>query len=307
MEPDTNTGLIWDIQRYALHDGPGIRTIVFFKGCPLRCKWCCNPESQSFKPEFSWLAGNCLGCNLCQEVCPVDAVRVNAERRWIDIQRCNFCGLCVERCPGGALTQLGCQFTAEALLQDITCDSIFFQRSGGGLTLSGGEPTSQPAFARELLRRYKVDEYGPHTALETCGYAPWEDLAGLLEYIDVVLYDIKVMDPGLHKKYTGVDNANILSNVARIAQAGYRLILRLPLIPGYTDDEANVQAIADFVRQLPGVEEIHLLPYHRLGESKYGRLGRQYSLEGTSPLGQEQLSDLMRIVEGAGLRAVIGG
>jgi pyruvate formate lyase activating enzyme len=307
MVEEAVSGWIWDIKRYALHDGPGVRTTVFFKGCPLHCVWCCNPESQSFGPEFAWLAGNCLACDLCRDVCPADAVRVTDGRRWIDGERCDLCGRCVSRCPGGALTQLGRQTTAEAVLCEVTRDSVFFQRSGGGLTLSGGEPTAQPLFARELLHRYKIEEYGLHAALETCGDAPWEDLAGLLEFTDLVLYDIKVMDPALHRRYTGVDNERILSNAVRIAEAGFSLVVRLPLIPGHTDDEANVRAVARFARELPGVGEVHLLPYHRLGEPKYARLGRPYPLRGTTPLGQEHLKALVRLVEGVGLRAVVGG
>ncbi len=301
------SGWIWDIQRYALHDGPGIRSLVFFKGCPLRCRWCCNPESHQRRPAIAWLAANCLGCDLCRAVCPAGAVQVVDGERRIDDQRCDLCGRCVARCPGGALTQLGRETTVEAVLAEVTRDGIFYQRSGGGLTLSGGEPTAQPAFARELLRRYKLEEYGPHAAVETCGYAPWEDLAAVLEYADLVLYDLKIMDPERHRQATGVDNARILANAVRVARAGPLLVIRLPLIPGYTDDEANVRAVAHFARELPGVDEIHLLPYHRLGEQKYTRLGRPYPLHGTAPLPEARLLVLSHLVEELGLRAVIGG
>jgi pyruvate formate lyase activating enzyme len=307
MGQEAITGWVWDIKRYALHDGPGVRTTVFFKGCPLCCLWCCNPESQNSKPEFTWMAGNCLACDLCRTVCPVDAIKLIDGHRWVDSERCNLCGQCVARCPGGALVQVGRESTVEAVLREVTRDSVFFQRSGGGLTLSGGEPAAQPRFARELLRRYKVEEYGEHTAVETCGDAPWDDLAGLLEFTDLVLYDIKVIDPELHLRYTGVDNERILSNAVRIAEAGFPLIIRLPLIPGYTEDEANVRAVACFARELPGVHQIHLLPYHRLGEPKYPRLGRPYPLQGTSPLPREHVMALVRLVRGLGLRAVVGG
>jgi pyruvate formate lyase activating enzyme len=300
-------GWIWDIQRYALHDGPGIRSLVFLKGCPLRCRWCCNPESHQRRPEIAWVAANCLGCDLCLAVCPAGAVQVVDGKRRIDSQRCDLCGRCVARCPGGALTQLGHETTVEAVLAEVTRDSIFYQRTGGGLTLSGGEPTAQPAFARELLSRYKLEEYGPHAAIETCGYAPWEDLAAVLEYSDLVLYDLKIMDPKRHRQATGVDNARILANAVRVAGAGPRLVIRLPLIPGYTDDEANVQAVARFAREVLEVGEIHLLPYHRLGETKYARLGRPYPLHGTAPLPEARLLALSHLVEELGLRAVIGG
>jgi pyruvate formate lyase activating enzyme len=239
-------GWIWDIQRYALHDGPGIRSLVFLKGCPLRCRWCCNPESHQRRPEIAWVAANCLGCDLCLAVCPAGAVQVVDGKRRIDSQRCDLCGRCVARCPGGALTQLGHETTVEAVLAEVTRDSIFYQRTGGGLTLSGGEAT-------------------------------------------------------------GVDNARILANAVRVAGAGPRLVIRLPLIPGYTDDEANVQAVARFAREVLEVGEIHLLPYHRLGETKYARLGRPYPLHGTAPLPEARLLALSHLVEELGLRAVIGG
>jgi pyruvate formate lyase activating enzyme len=300
-------GWIWDLKRYALHDGPGIRTTVFFKGCPLRCPWCCNPESQSFDPEISWLGENCLGCNRCLETCPRGAIEFRDGVRRIDMAGCDLCGRCVDACPGRALVQVGRLTSVSELLCEVVRDGVFFQRSGGGLTLSGGEPAVQPLFARELLRRYKTEEYGLHTALETCGYAPWEDLAGVLEYTDLVLYDIKIMDPRGHQQATGVDNRLILDNARRIAATGKSLVIRLPLIPGHTDSEENVAAIAAYARELPGVEEIHLLPYHRLGEPKYRRLGRPYALEAVATYPRARAAALADLVRGAGLCAQVGG
>jgi pyruvate formate lyase activating enzyme len=300
-------GWIWDVKRYALHDGPGLRTTIFFKGCPLRCAWCCNPESQSHDPEFSWLGENCLGCNRCLEICAHGAIEFRDGTRRIDMERCDLCGRCVEGCPGGALAQIGRLTSVTELLREVVRDSVFFHRSGGGLTLSGGEPAAQPLFARELLRRYKTEEYGLHTALETCGHAPWEDLSGILEYTDLVLYDIKIMDPVAHERATGVDNQLILENARRIAAAGKSLVVRLPLIPGYTDSEENVAAIAAYARQLPGVEEIHLLPYHRLGEPKYRRLDREYALEATAAYSRARAAVLADLVRQAGFRVQVGG
>jgi pyruvate formate lyase activating enzyme len=300
-------GWIWDVKRYALHDGPGVRTTVFFKGCPLRCLWCCNPESQSYEPELSWLGENCLGCNRCLEICSRGAIEILGSRRRVDMGRCDLCGRCVDGCLGGALVRVGRMTSVSELLREVIRDSVFFQRSGGGLTLSGGEPAAQPLFARELLRRYKTEEYGLHTALETCGYAPWEDLVKILEYTDLVLYDIKIMDPLTHQRATGVDNRLILENAQRIAAAGKSLVIRLPLIPGYTDSEENVTAIAAYARQLPGVEEMHLLPYHRLGEPKYRRLDRPYALEAVATYSRSRAAGLADQIRRTGLRVQVGG
>jgi pyruvate formate lyase activating enzyme len=300
-------GWVWDVKRYALHDGPGVRTTVFFKGCPLRCPWCCNPESQRSEPELSWLAENCLGCNRCVDSCSEGAIQIFDGTRRIDMERCDLCGRCVDSCPGGALVRVGRRISVTELLRQVAQDSVFFQRSGGGLTLSGGEPAAQPLFARELLRRYKSEEYGLHTALETCGYAPWEDLVRILELTDLVLYDLKIMDPLAHERATGVDNRLILENARRIAALGKSLVIRLPLIPGYTDSGENVAAVAAYAGQLPGVEEIHLLPYHRLGEPKYRRLERPYALEAMPSYPRARAEALAEVVRQWGLRVRVGG
>ncbi len=197
--------------------------------------------------------------------------------------------------------------TVDAVLQEVAKDSVFHSRSQGGLTLSGGEPAFQPEFASEILRRYKTQEHGQHTAIETCGYSPWHHLVRLLEHTDLVLYDIKVMDSEAHRRYTGVDNELILSNAICIAQMGKQMIIRLPLIPGCNDTVENLRRTASFARELPGVEELHLLPYHRLGEPKYSRLGRGYALQGTAVLEPERVIKLQRIVEEYGLRVRVGG
>jgi pyruvate formate lyase activating enzyme len=306
--PGPLTGTIWEIKRYALHDGPGIRTTVFLKGCPLGCLWCCNPESQNGETELSWLEENCLGCDCCLHICPKEAICRDEEgKRRIRPEVCDLCGLCAERCPGDALQLLGKRVTVDDVLGEVAKDSLFYSRSGGGLTLSGGEPAFQPEFALEILRRYKIEERGRHTTIETCGHVPWSHLERVLAYTDLVLYDIKVMDPEEHRRFTGVDNQLILENVVRIAQMEKGLVIRVPLIPGYTDSQENVRRTAEFVRELPGVEEVHLLPYHRLGEPKYPRLGREYALQGTDVAPPERVDILRRIVQGVGLRVRIGG
>jgi pyruvate formate lyase activating enzyme len=301
-------GLIFDIRRYSLHDGPGLRTTVFFKGCPLTCRWCCNPESQACRPELTWLAARCLDCGRCRTVCPADALQTDADGgKVIDPTRCDGCGRCAEECPGEALQLVGRWMTAAAVLAEVAKDALYFEASGGGLTLSGGEPLAQPDFAAELLRRYTHDEKGRHTAVETCGFVDWAVFERLAADVDLFLYDLKHMDPAEHLKLTGVDNRLILENAWRLAQAGRALAMRLPLIPGVNDSVQNLKATADFVAALPGVRRIDLLPYHRLGEPKYRRLGKAYALEGAPSLGSEATARAAGILEAKGLEVTIGG
>ncbi len=304
---DDISGCVWDIKRFALHDGPGVRTTVFFKGCRMRCPWCCNPESQRPRPEIAWLQDRCLGCDRCRESCPVGAVTLENGARRIDPELCDLCGACLAACPSGALNQVGRRVAVQQVLDEVMRDSVFYQRSGGGLTLSGGEPASQPAFAGELLRRYKEQEYGLHTAIETAGHVAWAELQSLLANTDLVFYDLKIMDPQAHRRATGVDNGLILENARRVAGSHVPMVIRLPVIPGYTDDEENVAAIAAFVAGLGAVRQIDLLPYHRLGEPKYARLGRGYPLSGTHQLDAWQLERLAQVVSQHGLTVQIGG
>lgn len=301
-------GWIWDIKKYSLHDGPGIRTIVFFKGCPLTCLWCCNPQSQLAGPEFVWLKEKCLGCGLCLTACPHGAVWVDESgRRQVDRNACDYCGLCAEGCPGEAMNLTGRLMEVDEVLREVARDSAFYDRSGGGLTLSGGEPLAQAAFAAELLRRYKQGELGASTVVETSGAVEWEAITLVLPHTDLFLYDIKHMDSEMHRRFTGIGNERILENATRLAEAGGRLIIRFPLIPGCNDTEENVRETAEFARQLPGVEQVDILPYHRLGEPKYPRLGREYALTGTVSPSQARIGYFWRLLESCGLRVRIGG
>ena len=308
MKTGTVTGWIWDIKKYAIHDGPGIRTNVFLKGCPLRCVWCCNPESQEFRTEIIVVPQNCARCGRCSDACPLQAIAEDADRKKrIDLSRCDLCGICVTACPNGALQLMGRRISVEDVLREVARDSAFYQRSGGGLTLTGGEPAAQPEFAAELLRRYKIEERGRHAAVETCGFADWTALSRLLEYSDLVLFDIKHMDPKRHLELTGAENDLILRNARRIAESGRRLAIRFPLVPGINDDEDNVRKTVAFVRGLPGVEELDILPYHRMGEPKYARLGRVYGCPGIQTPAPEKIESLRAVVEEYGLRVKIGG
>ena len=301
-------GLIFDIRRYTLHDGPGVRTTVFFKGCPLNCLWCCNPESQVGQPELIWIRERCLGCDLCRTVCPQGALEVTGDGgKSVNRERCDRCGQCAVRCPGEALNLIGRRVTADEVLAEVTRDALYFEGSGGGLTLSGGEPLAQPEFAAELLWRYKHEEKGENTAVETCGYVEWPAIEMLSADVDLFLYDIKHMDPSEHLRLTGRDNRLILENARRLAQAGRSLVIRLPLIAGLNDSRENLEATADFALSLAGVKRIDILSYHRLGEPKYRRLERDYPLNGQSSLPAERIAWARQILEQRGLEVRIGG
>jgi pyruvate formate lyase activating enzyme len=302
------SGMIWDIKQYALHDGPGIRTTVFFKGCPLKCLWCCNPESQSFQGELLRIAENCIGCGLCRQSCPHQAIAVDP---WgmlrADPTRCRLEGICVKNCPGEAWHLMGRQMTVAQVLTQVAKDAVFYHRSGGGLTLSGGEPLAQPHFAEALLRHYKQSEGGRHAAIETCGHARWTDFARLLPYVDLFLFDLKHMDPKAHRRLTGRDNRLILQNARRLAHASAKIIFRMVIVPGCNDSRDNLQKTAAFIAGLPAVKEVDLLPYHRLGEPKYARLLRDYALAGLRPAMDGEVAQAKTIFEDFGLQVGIGG
>jgi pyruvate formate lyase activating enzyme len=301
-------GLIFDIRKYSLHDGPGVRTTVFFKGCPLECRWCCNPESQSGRPELVWVGERCLGCDQCLSACEQAALRTApGGGKAIDRERCDCCGVCARRCPGEALNLIGRRVTVEEVLAEVTRDALYFEASGGGLTLSGGEPLAQPEFAAELLRRYKHEEKGGHTAVETCGFVAWPVIERVAPDVDLFLYDLKHLDPDEHRRLTGQDNRLVLDNARRLAAAGHGLVMRLPLIAGVNDRREQLEAAADFILSLPGVRRLDLLPYHRLGEPKYRRLGKAYALEGEPSLDGRQVARAVEILAAKGLEVTIGG
>jgi pyruvate formate lyase activating enzyme len=307
-EKSNPLGLIFEIRKYTIHDGPGVRTTVFFKGCPLSCLWCCNPESQVRSPELVWVRERCVGCDLCLADCPSGALSAAPDGgRAIDRERCERCGQCAERCPAEALSLLGRWVTVDEVLAEVAKDALYFEASGGGLTLSGGEPLSQPEFAAELLRRYRHEEKGRHAAVETCGHVEWPVLERMAADVDLFLYDLKHMDPAEHLRLTGRDNRLILDNARRLAASGSSLVIRLPLIPGVNDGRDNLEATAEFALALPGVERIDLLPYHRLGEPKYPRLEKSYAFAGRPSASPEQVGRAKELLEGLGLRVYIGG
>lgn len=274
------TGTIFNIQRFSIHDGPGIRDLIFLKGCPLRCAWCANPESQEFCPELLYRRSKCIGCHACAAACPRQAIRA-AEDGGIQIDRtlCRRCFACVRACCSRALACVGEEISAQALVRRVMGQHLSW-RAESGVTLSGGEPLCQPEFAAEVLRLFR--EEGAGTALETCGCAPFEAIERVAPHCDLIHFDLKFMDPELHRRYTGADNGGILDNLRKLSRRfpHIPLIVRTPLIPGVNDGEENLSAAVELLRQLPSLRDYELLPYHNFGEGKYRQLGRDYPLAG---------------------------
>ncbi|MFH1981923.1 MAG: glycyl-radical enzyme activating protein [Pseudomonadota bacterium] len=298
---DQVTGIVFDIQRFSLHDGPGIRTTVFFKGCPLRCAWCQNPEALSAEPEMAFYADRCQGCFQCAAVCPEAAIVKDPHRR-IDEAVCTACGLCAAVCPEDAIRHIGRAWTAGDLATELLKDRDFFTHTGGGVTLSGGEPMQQWPFLSRLLPQLKAE--GIHVTLETSGLFQWEHITPLLEHLDLVYCDLKHMDDAIHRRITGGGNSAILTTFARLSETAIALTARMPVIPGMNDAAANIRATAALLKRC-GHERIILLPYHRLGEAKLPRLNtRQRPLHLESP-GQAALSALCAAFEKAGIHATV--
>jgi pyruvate formate lyase activating enzyme len=274
-------GVVTDIQRFSLHDGPGIRTTVFLKGCDLRCAWCHNPETLRPGPEIRFLPDRCLGCGACAAACPNGAQGSEGRRRIFRRDRCVACGRCARACYAGALAAVGRELDAAAVLDEVLEDAAFYRNSGGGLTLSGGEPLVQPEFAGELLRRAKAA--GLHTAIETNLAAPWERVEPLLPFVDLVMADLKLMDAAAHRAWTGSPNDQILENARRLARESRPLVVRTPVVPGVNDAPEAIGAIADFARTLPALAAYELLPYHPLGLGKYRSLGLECRFDGARP------------------------
>jgi pyruvate formate lyase activating enzyme len=295
-------GMILNVQRYSVHDGPGIRTLVFMKGCPLRCLWCSNPESQKTEVQLRVVPSRCVGCGKCVEVCPRQAIERSVDIGTITDRRiCIHCGKCVEACLYDARAVVGQYISVEQLLREVEKDKAFYATSGGGVTVGGGEPSLQHAFVRDFLR--SCQDRWLHTAIETCGYAPWLNLKSVLEHVDFLLYDIKHMDPVVHKRLTGVSNKLILKNLERIAASFGELpiVVRVPIVPGLNDSEENIAATARFVSGLGRVLGIELLPYHRLGMSRYEEFGMVYKLGNIVSPSVEYMHQLEDIVKSFGL------
>jgi pyruvate formate lyase activating enzyme len=295
-------GLVFDIKHFAVHDGPGIRTTVFLKGCPLRCFWCHNPESQKPHQEIMYYENLCIRCKECIKVCPEDAQTTEVDQK-IRRELCKRCGTCVEACYAGALKMVGKYRSIEEVVKELEKDEIFYKNSGGGITISGGEPTMYPRFTLGLLKRCK--ESGYHTTLDTCGYVKWENLEQILRYVDLVLYDLKHMNSEKHREQTGVPNELIHENLKRMDEIDQTYIIRVPLIPECNDSKEDIEDMARFLSMLKNIKYIELLPYHQFGISKYGQLGIEYRLKDLRPLTPEHLDQIGKKMRRHGLNVVI--
>ncbi len=264
--------LVFDIEKFAIHDGPGIRTVVFLKGCPLHCQWCHNPESHSFEPELFFDATKCTQCRRCATACPQRCHTFENNAHFIDRRQCLHCGKCVQVCPVGALEIVGKQMTVSEVMAEVLADQVFYDHSGGGITISGGEPLAHFDFTRELLTASR--QSGLHTCVETSGFAPWEQLEQLLPLVDLWLWDVKAPRE-LHEQLVGTPNDLILENLQRLDKAGAATILRCPLIPGVNDSDAALLSIAQLANTLNHLQQIELEPYHPLGETKNIKLGKK--------------------------------
>jgi pyruvate formate lyase activating enzyme len=304
------TGLVSHIQRFSLHDGPGIRTTVFLKGCPLRCLWCHNPENRSALPEKTVIAARCIRCGQCAEVCPEGNLQQSADDKQIpgtsgSLSSCPLCGACAVACPTGARQLVGRWHRAESLARELLADRIFFEESGGGITVSGGEPLMQPEFLGKVLtvlRRHEV-----HTAIDTCGYAPRAVLERMVPVTSLFLYDLKAVSDTDHQACTGVSNRLILENLQWLAQAHDCIWLRCPIIPGMNDSPGELEAKARLAGQWPSIRQINLLPYHRIGQPKFERLGLEDSFPHTEPPSAERMREIAGIFRSRGLAVKIGG
>jgi glycyl-radical enzyme activating protein len=271
-------GLVFAIERTSLHDGPGLRTTVFLKGCPLHCLWCHNPESQSFSTELYFYYEKCLRCGICVPVCPENRHTISSGEHEIKRINCLGCGECVGACPYSALELKGEKMDVAAVIAAVEQDRDFYETSGGGMTVSGGEPLAQFEFTNHLLSLSK--ERGIHNCLETSGFAPTEKLIKIKDSVDIFLYDFKESDPHRHLQYTGVDNTLILKNLFELDRLGSEIILRCPIIPGMNDRLSHLQEIAKLAEKLENILEINIMPYHPFGKSKSKRIGKVYPLEG---------------------------
>lgn len=317
MNSEVLTGKIYDIQGFSVQDGPGIRTTVFLKGCPLRCPWCHSPESWGYRTELNWMSMRCLGldeCGKCLNICPHGAITEGAktqtaagqEIRYPDVDKtkCDECGLCARACKATALYMCGDDMTVDEVMYRLERDKPFYETSGGGMTISGGECLTQPEFTLELLKRCKAS--GISTAVDTTGYVKWEMVESVLPYTDLFLYDLKNMDSKLHQQVTGVPNERILENCKKIAEAKGRLQIRIPVIPMFNDSVEHFEKYADFLEGIKGaVDIVQLLPYHKMGVSKHDRLLRHEKVFVAEPPTEALMEERKALLEARGLKVRI--
>ena len=297
------TATIFDIQRFSVHDGPGIRTTVFFKGCNLRCAWCHNPESLRPTPEVMVYPDKCVGCGACAKACAIGAPRFDENGPAIDRARCTGCLACAGVCFSGALSAAGKAMSVSQVLDVVRRDVPFYESSGGGMTISGGEALLQSEFAAELLHRARTE--GIHTTVDTALAVSWEHVAKVLPHTDLFLVDIKAAGSALHRRLTGIGNERILKNLRRLVGLGAQVWVRIPLVPGAAGDEAELAAIARILADIPGIQRIELLNFHRMGEGKYRALGMEYAAAELNPISAKRVNEMARVFEDAGIETLV--
>ena len=296
--------LIFNIQKFCVHDGPGIRTTVFFKGCPLRCAWCHNPESQHFRQELLYNAEKCTLCGNCQQQCEQGAITISQGSLKQDYNKCNTCEKCLDSCLQSAREIAGRAYTLQEVMKEIEKDRAFYEQSGGGVTLSGGEPLCQIEFVSELIKSCK--RRGISVAVDTCGYVPFSNFASIMADADLFLYDLKLMPQQQHKQYTGVNNRLILENLQKLAAGGANIQLRLPLIEGVNINNEHINEVINFTRGL-NISLVNLLPYHDIHRSKYSRLARPYAHHFMASPSEEKLQEIKALLEAHQFKVKIGG
>jgi len=292
------------MQRFSVHDGPGIRTTIFLKGCSLRCFWCQNPEGIHLKPEIMFFQDRCIGCGRCLTACPEGARLIRDGKPAYLREKCVACGKCTQTCYAGASVLAGKLMTVDEVAEEVLRDRIFYETSKGGVTLSGGDPLVQHNFSLSLLERCKDEEL--HTAIETAANCPWNVLAKLLPATDLIMMDIKHLDPNKHREVTGVSNELILENARRLAQTDKPLIIRVPVVPTVNDSPEDIEAIAQFVQSFPNLQYLELLPFHRLGESKYHALGLDYHASQARTPTKDEMRELASKTKKFGIEVRVG-
>ncbi len=304
--PPPRQGLVFDIKRYAINDGPGIRAVVFLKGCNLQCAWCHNPEGISASPEKMYTPAKCIKCGTCVNACPEQAITLQSDGIHTNADLCTICCKCAEVCPTKAIEMSGILMSVPEIMEILEKERVFFDQSGGGVTFSGGEPLIHPAFLLELL--IACGQKGFHRAVDTAGNVSTETLMEVARHTDLFLYDLKMMDSGLHEKRTGVRNEKILSNLNVLADSGAHIIIRIPLIAEVNDFKENIRQSAEFISNLAGEKkEVHLLPYHQIAQNKYFKLGRPDDFTLLSAPDEENLASAIKIFKEYGINATVGG
>lgn len=302
---ENDSAIVFNIQKYSIHDGPGIRTTVFFKGCPLSCKWCHNPESLSSEIQIVRNESNCTMCSSCIIACPTKALSARENNIEYDKSRCITCGSCEDVCYHNAIKIAGKEMNIKEVLNEILKDRVFYEESGGGVTFSGGEPLAQIDFLTILAKKCK--ENGIHTTLDTSGFTKWEKFRVLLEHIDLVLYDLKLVDNDKHLEYCGVSNTLIIENLRKLKDVAVDIYLRLPIIKGINDSLEDGKMILEIISDIGNIKQINLLEYHKIGVDKYPRLGKKYELTGDEKPTKESIGALEQMFKNKGYKVVIGG